>query len=161
MIAETKPVLAGIMRRIDEILRSADESLSLVDPLPTTDAEFAALPLIQRTAATAFLKNVEQAQDQIARLLRAIAVGLAIDTESFYARDYGNLGEKLGIIPDAKDWTSFAMLRNKLAHDYPLTVTARRAAVELALGRLPYARDVARRARAWLIENGVEPEREP
>ena len=51
-----------------------DEALELLGPVPTSVEQFAALDKLQRTAAAALLKRVEQLQDILARLFRTALI---------------------------------------------------------------------------------------
>ncbi|MGH6636220.1 MAG: hypothetical protein ACRED0_08860 [Gammaproteobacteria bacterium] len=69
----------------------------------------------------AFVKRFEQLQDIIeGRLFRAIAYLEQEDVTRLSRRDLTMLMEKLGAIGSADSWSRLSLLRNKLAHEYPM-----------------------------------------
>lgn len=101
------------------------EAQELLGPTPNDPNSFDALNKVQRTAAAALLKRFEQLQDIIARIQRTALLADGVDISAMTARDIANRMEKLRALPDAARWSEIVRLRNRLAHEYPLSVQER------------------------------------
>lgn len=70
----------------------------------------------------ALLKRYEQYFELYSkRVFRLILVLSGEDTTGFSARDAYNRLESLGAIKNSDAWLSFGLIRNKLAHEYPIS----------------------------------------
>lgn len=132
----------------------ADEAKGLLGALPSDAAAFAALDLIERTAARALLKAVEQQQDVLARLFRTILIAEAVDVGPMTARDVANAMEKLGGLDDAYVWSDLVKLRNRLAHEYPVSPTAQLDRVRDAADAVPVLRSILTDVTRLLVARG-------
>lgn len=132
----------------------ADEALHLIGALPKDVLGFTALDLIQRTAARALLKAVEQQQDVLARLFRSFLIAEAIDVVALTARDVANMMEKFGGLGDAHIWSDMVKLRNRLAHEYPVSPTAQLDRVREAADAVPVLRSILAVVTRLLAERG-------
>jgi hypothetical protein len=110
----------GLLDRARVLAVGLDEAAALVGPMPLEVARFGALDVVQRAAATALLKRVEQMEDVMMRLFRTLLRLEAVDTAELFNRDVANHMEKLGILPDAARWMTVVRLRNRLVHEYPI-----------------------------------------
>lgn len=149
-------LVAAILARIDALLVALEEDTGDLGALPIDMAAFAALRRSQRVASRALLKSVEQTEDQLARLFRLLPALKLIDTSGWFAQDYANFAEKLGILDDSFAWTAIIKLRNRLVHDYPLDPEAQLDMLTKAYNAVPLLRKAARAARTY-IENGGLP----
>lgn len=113
--------MAALVEAADSVSIGFDEALELVGPLPQSPEAFAELGKIERTAAAAALKRFEQLQDIVARTFRTALLADGVDISSMTARDIANRMEKFGALPDARSWSEIVRLRNRLAHEYPVS----------------------------------------
>ncbi|QMW22008.1 ribonuclease HepT family protein [Sandaracinobacteroides saxicola] len=120
MTAPETAILQALDSSAATIAVGVQETLDLLGPPPASPAAFDALDRVQRTAATALLKRIEQQQDILARMFRTALIADGVDIAPMTARDIANRMEKLGVIPDAAGWSALVRLRNRLAHEYPL-----------------------------------------
>ena len=135
----------------------ADEALHLIGPMPADVAAFASLNVVQRTAARALLKSVEQQEDVLARLFRTFLSAEAIDIVPMTARDVANTMEKLGGLDDAYVWSDLVKLRNRLAHEYPVSPTAQLDRVREAADAVPVLRSILTSVIRLLSDRGYLP----
>jgi hypothetical protein len=120
-VSDTEVFIAQAIARCRKVAAGADELMPLFrDAMPFAGDDLEELDLIQRTAATAFLKRFEQLQDLIARAARAIAGWTGVATGSMTHRDIANWLEKHALVTDAEAWMVAVRLRNRLVHEYPI-----------------------------------------
>jgi hypothetical protein len=135
-------LLARLMAALDAVLRGGDVAARYLGPLPGTPADFAALDDLRVLAARALLKAVEQAQDLLARIFRTYLIAEQVDLAEMTARDIANRMEKYGMLADAGAWSGLVRLRNRLAHEYPVSPTEQRERVADALAAVPLLRAI-------------------
>ena len=116
-------ILRKLATALDAVLSGADDALALLGPLPVDVPAFLALDRVERTAARALLKAFEQAQDILARIYRTYLLSEQIDISGMTARDIANRMEKYGMLADAAIWASLVRMRDRLAHEYPVSPT--------------------------------------
>lgn len=155
MSGETE-IVQAILSRLDALAVALDEDLEALEPVPSSVAELAALSTSRRIASRALLKTVEQLEDQLARLFRVIPNALLIDTSRWYAQDYANFAEKVGILEDGFAWTKIIKLRNKLVHDYPLDREAQVALLNEAYRATGSLRAAVLAARRFINGGGLD-----
>jgi hypothetical protein len=120
-MTDTEVFIGRTLTRCRKVAAGAEELMPLLAGVMPFDGEdIDALNLMQRTAATAFLKRFEQLQDLIARAARAIAGWTGVDAGSLTHRDIGDWLEKHALVPDAESWMVAVRLRNRLVHEYPI-----------------------------------------
>ena len=135
-------ILRKLMVATDAILTGADDALALLGLLPATVPAFLTLDATQRTAARALLKVVEQAQDVIARIFRTYLLAEQIDIATMTARDIANRMEKYGLLSSVDQWSALVRLRNRLAHEYPVSPTEQLDRVSEAAAAIPTLRAI-------------------
>lgn len=116
-----RAILEALLEAVERVSTGFDEARELLEPVPVSPAEFEKLDKVQRIAAAALLKRFEQLQDLLARLLRTALLADGADISAMTARDIANRMEKLGALPDAAQWSQVVRLRNRLAHEYPVS----------------------------------------
>jgi uncharacterized protein with HEPN domain len=112
-------ILQALVAASDSVATGLTEAIDLLGPPPQSVEAFLALGLIERTAAAALLKRVEQQQDIIARLFRTALIADGTDVAGMTSRDIANRMEKLGALMDVATWSGLVRLRNRLVHEYP------------------------------------------
>lgn len=120
MIAPEQHLLLALTDRAQRVAAGLEEALQLLGTVPQTPEELGTLGLVERTAATALLKRVEQLEDVLVRTFRTSLHVLGVDTSDLYVRDLLNRMEKEDVVNDAGAWMDIVRLRNRLAHEYPL-----------------------------------------
>lgn len=150
-------LIVKLAQAAEAVADGADEALTLLGPLPDDAAAFASLDVVQRTAARALLKAVEQQEDVLARLFRTFLSAEAFDTVPMTARDVANIMEKLGGIDDAYVWSDLVKLRNRLAHEYPVSPTAQLERVREAAEAVPVLRSILVSTTRLLSDRGHLP----
>lgn len=135
-------LLAKLLRALDAILAGADSAARVLGPFPGTVDEFVALDELRSVGARALLKAVEQAQDVLARVFRTYLLAEQTDLAEMTARDIANRMEKYGLLADADAWSGLVRLRNRLAHEYPVSPTSQRERVAEALAAVPLLRSI-------------------
>lgn len=115
-----REMLEDVERSMESLAVGVSESIELLGPCPQTITDLNGLDKIQRTAARAMLKAVEQLQDIIARALRTVLVVEQEDLTGLTARAIADRAESVGLIENADAWSEIVKLRNRLVHDYPL-----------------------------------------
>lgn len=148
-------ILAALAQAADAVLTGLDEALDLLAPVPATAADFDALDKLQRTAAAAVLKRVEQLQDIIARMFRTALIADGVDIAAMTARDIANRMEKLGALADARAWSDIVRLRNRLAHEYPVSPAERFDRLTSATAAAPALRRTLGDLLAFLRRQGL------
>lgn len=147
-------LLAKLVVAAGKIASGADEALELLGPVPADTVAFESLDRVQRTAARALLKAVEQQQDVIARLFRTYLAAEAVDVVVLTARDVANQMEKFGALEDAYLWSDLTKLRNRLAHEYPVSVSAQLERISEAAAAVPVLRAILDRLTTFLLSKG-------
>lgn len=147
-------MIAKLVGAAGAISTGANDAIALMGATPQDVAAFLSFGPVERTAARALLKAVEQMQDIIARLFRAILVAEAVDIVPLTARDIANLMEKLGAIDDAYAWSELTKLRNRLAHEYPVSATSQLERVNEALDAVPRLQGILSRLNQFLADKG-------
>lgn len=105
---------------IEDVLAGVSEAKQLMGDLPADPAAFAQLDVVQRTAARALLKCVEQLQDLLARSLRTLLILEQVEVAGLSPRAIADRAETLGILESSDVWSALVRLRNQLVHEYPL-----------------------------------------
>lgn len=146
---------AALLTGVDEVL------VDLVALTPFTVERFQSATRHQRVASVALLKRMEQVQDVLARLLRALAAWQGRDAAALTMRDLGNLAEQLGAVAHAEEWMALVRLRNRLVHEYPLEEAEQVARVDACWIMTGVARDMTRRLRAYAADQGLIETPEP
>ena len=119
---KVEEVIRAAVARCDRIVGGFDDLRPLLEPvLPVAEDEIDAFPVIERIATVALLKRYEQLQDMLGRLFRAYLTWELEDVQAMTRRDQANQLEKFGVFDDADQWVGAAELRNRLAHEYPIT----------------------------------------
>lgn len=147
-------LIGKLMAVAGALADGADEALSLMGALPDNAAAFASLGLIQRTAARALLKAVEQQQDVLARLFRTVLIAEAVDVVPMTARDVANVMEKLGGLNNAYIWSDLVKLRNRLPHEYPVSATAQLDRMREAADAVPVLHSILNVITGLLAKRG-------
>ena len=147
-------LIPKLVAAAEAVADGADEALVLLGALPNDVVMFASLNLIQRTAARALMKTVEQQEDLLARLFRTFLAAEAFDTVPMTARDVANTMEKLGGLEDAYIWSDLVKLRNRLTHEYPVSSTAQLERVLEAAAAVPVLRSILVSTIRLLAERG-------
>ncbi|TXG84738.1 MAG: hypothetical protein E6R12_03595 [Sphingomonadales bacterium] len=130
-------------------------SVDLVGLVPFTLVSFREAKRQQRVASVALLKRVEQSQDVLARLLRALAAWQGQDAATMTQRDLGNFAEKLNAVDSAEDWMAFVRLRNRLVHEYPLDEAEQVARVNACWAKVGFAAEMMERLRTYAASQGL------
>ena len=116
---EEQEALTLQLAAIADVGRGTDEALSLMGGVPHEPAGLLRMSVIERTAARALLKSVEQMQDLLARTLRLLLILEQEDLTGMSARAIADRAESLGMIPSTDEWSALVRLRNRLVHEYP------------------------------------------
>ena len=132
-----RALLAALAVAADAVAMGLGEALELLGPQPRSVDEFGALDKIQRTAAAALLKRVEQQQDILARMFRTALIADGVDIVNMTARDVANRMEKVGALADASGWSDLVRLRNRLVHEYPVALAEQYDRVTSAIAAAP------------------------
>lgn len=130
-------ILAALAAAAEAVAVGLDEALELLGGPPQSVESFGRLDKIQRTAAAALLKRVEQLQDILARMFRTALLADGVDISGMTARDVANRMEKVGGLADARAWSDLVRLRNRLAHEYPVAVAEQFDRVASAVAAAP------------------------
>jgi uncharacterized protein with HEPN domain len=130
-------ILQALVDASEAVATGLQEAIGLMGEPPETLEAFQALGLIERTAAAALLKRVEQQQDIIARLFRTALIADGADISGMTARDIANRMETLGALSDATAWSGLVRLRNRLVHEYPADAAEQHNRVISAIAAAP------------------------
>lgn len=152
-------ILQRLLDRLERLGASTAIDVGLLGPMPADVAAFEAMPPERGSAARALLKSFEQSQDQLSRVFRLVPTLLAEDTERWFARDYADYMERLGILDAARDWSRVGKLRNQLVHDYPLDAEVQFSRLLEAASYLPLLEDI--RTRLAVFARDVLPGKMP
>lgn len=157
MTAGEKQVAEAILARLDALIVALGEDAEALGPLPADMDAFSAMDRARRVASRALLKSVEQTEDQLARFFRLLPTLMLTDTAGWYAQDYANFAEGLGILDDSFAWTTIIRLRNRLVHDYPLQPEAQLELLSQAHAAMPLLIRAAKAARIFVENKGLLP----
>lgn len=135
--APERMILATLVEAADAVATGLDEALELLGQPPQSVEAFRSLDKIQRTAAAALLKRVEQLQDIVARMFRTALIADGVDISGLTTRDVANRMEKLGALADARGWSDLVRLRNRLVHEYPVAIAEQFDRVASAIAAAP------------------------
>ncbi len=118
--AATRAVIEASLERCRQVADGVEEVRpDLVDVLPASSiAEVKAIRSAS-IASVALLKRVEQLQDLLARLMRALVAWEGGDAQAMTVRDLANWMEKRDQLV-ASEWMEVTRLRNRLVHEYPI-----------------------------------------
>lgn len=119
-----RAILSKLIDRLHRLHLSAADDIALMEQLPRDLAEFETMASHRQSATRAVLKSYEQIQDQLARSFRVVPKLMGEATAEWFARDYADFMEKVGILRDAANWSRVVKLRDQLVHDYPLEAQA-------------------------------------
>lgn len=160
-MTETAAFIGQLLGRC-AALRAGIEEIALdLEPLiPATVAGLKGATRHQRIASVALLKRVEQLQDVLARLLRALAAWRGQDAAGLSLRDLGNLAAQLGGIDDAEEWMALVRLRNRLVHEYPLDEVEQAARVDACWAMAGKATLIAERLHLYAAGQGLAASKE-
>ncbi len=136
MTTPEQDIFTRLLVRLERLHASMADDLALLGDVPDDLATFEALPPARRSGSRAVLKSFEQIEDQLARAFRLIPRLLAENTDQWFARDYADYMEKIGILDDAARWSVIVRLRNDLVHDYPLDADVQYARFRAAVAAL-------------------------
>lgn len=150
-------ILASLASAAEAVATGLDEALELLGEPPRSVAAFGSLDKLQRTAAAALLKRVEQQQDILARMFRTALIADGVDIASMTARDIANRMEKLGALADARAWGDLVRLRNRLVHEYPVAIGEQYDRVSSAVAAVPALDRTRRDLLAFLDRQGMSP----
>lgn len=154
--AGERDIVAAILDRLAALLIALDEDLDSPGALPSDMEQLNEMSIPRRVAARALLKTVEQMQDQLARLFRLMPKLRLVNDDRWFAQDYANFAEKLGLLTDSFAWTHVIRLRNKLVHDYPVAPTTQLSMLTQAHAATALLREAARRAIEMLGSKDIE-----
>ncbi len=145
----------AILARLDVLIVALEEDVEALGSLPADMVGYRAMNRSQRVASRALLKSVEQMEDQLARLFRLLPKLMLTSTTGWFAQDYANFAEKLGIVESSFAWTAIIRLRNRLVHDYPLQPEAQLELLSQAHAAVPLLVSTARAARSFVENEGL------
>jgi hypothetical protein len=148
-------VAQAILARLDALVVALEEDADALGALPADMVSYRAMGRSQRVASRALLKSVEQMEDQLARFFRLVPKLMLTDTVGWFAQDYANFAEKLGVVEDSFAWTAIVRLRNRLVHDYPLQPEAQLELLSQAHAAMPLLVNTARAARSFVENEGL------
>lgn len=150
MTAPEPEILRRLIERLDRLNRSADGDLAWLGQVPVDLAAFDAMESHRQSAARAVLKSFEQIEDQLSRVFRVIPALMGEDSGRWFARDFADFMERLGILDAASDWSRVVKLRNQLVHDYPLEAQVQFDRLVESIGYLPFLAETHRRLAAFV-----------
>jgi hypothetical protein len=110
-----------LVQAINDVASGLGEAATLMGSVPERPSALESLTPIQRTAARAFLKAIEQLQDLTAKALRLVLILEQEDLAGLSARAIADRAVSIGIMDDSDEWSALVKLRNRLAHEYPLS----------------------------------------
>ncbi len=148
-------------KRVAESLRLSIEEVGRFAPLSARLADIMSWP--QQKDVLSLFKSYEQLVDLLSnRLIRAILVMLGENTTGWSARDAFRRMESRGSLSDAQHFLTLVLLRNRLAHEYPMSAEKRAQRInetlELAPALLSAAEGLLRDAYNLLAEDKPEPD---
>lgn len=155
-MSDVELVISQALLRCRRVAAGAAELVPLLDAvMPYKGTDAAALPLIERTAAVAFIKRFEQLQDLIARLTRAVASWEGVDATSLTNRDIGDWLEKRVLLDKAEDWMIAVRMRNRLAHEYPVDEAEQVRRLNECWALMPLLHGILGALDGWLQQKGL------
>jgi len=116
-----RTTVADNLKRAHQIATRLDYSITQLQPImPLTATRMVELSEAQIESLDAFAKRYEQLQDTLQnKLFRGIALLEQENISDYSRRDITHLMEKLGVIPSTDEFANYALIRNRLAHEYP------------------------------------------
>ncbi len=154
-MSATDDLLRAILARCERISGGVEELRPLLAPvLPTDHASIDMLETMTRIASVALLKRVEQLQDMLARLVRAVASWELIDVAEMTRRDLANWMEQRRFVDDAAQWITLTELRNRLVHEYPIDDAEQIRRVNQSWEAASALQAIFRRIPAYLANKG-------
>ncbi len=150
IIAATERVADSLRLSVEEVSRFAPVAPDAVDRMPRS----------QQKDVLSLFKSYEQLVDLLAnRLVRAMLVLDGQNTAGWSARDAFRHMEARGSLEDAQRFMALVLLRNRLAHEYPMRAEKRAQRIDETLDFAGFLLEAAERllidARAVLA--GGEP----
>jgi len=139
------PALQAQFSVCDQIFAQCDIDYQLVAAADINADFFADYSNIR--ILNSFLFNFSKLQDKIgAKLLKKVLYELKeIDTYAVPMLDVLHLLEKLEIIDEVTVWDELREVRNAIAHDYPVEISERIAAIQLIRDSYPTLKAIYRR----------------
>lgn len=147
-----RTILDRLLDRLGVLQASLNDDLAWMEAPPQSLSEFEAMASHRRSASRAVLKSYEQMEDQLSRAFRIIPKLVGKDSSRWYARDYGDFMEQLGILDDAATWSRMVRLRNELVHDYPLDPAVQFDRLVQAVAFIPQLRSAHERLAAYAAD---------
>lgn len=156
MTVEGRAALADHVRAVTEVSRGIVEALEMLGAAIPDATAFGAYTATQRVASRALVKGVEQLQDLIARMMRLVLTLEDEDIVGLSARAIADRAETIGLIASSDAWSALVKLRNRLAHEYPLSESERHARFRDAWTAVASLRGVAADIESFLRRNGYQ-----
>lgn len=118
---KAKLIFLENLKSAEMVAQRLSRSLKRVAHLfPISEETLGKLDENSQESLDAFIKRFEQLQDTVEnRLFRGVAILEQENVAEMSKRDMTILMEKLGVVDSADQWSLLAILRNKLAHEYP------------------------------------------
>lgn len=118
--AATRAVIEAALERCRQVADGLDDVRpELTGVLPARSmAEIKADRRVS-VASVALLKRIEQLQDLLIRLMRALVTWEGGDSQAMTVRDLANWMEKQGVLV-TDEWMELTLLRKRLVHEYPI-----------------------------------------
>lgn len=153
---ETEAFIIQALARCRRVAAGAAELVPLFCAImPFAGEDLADAELVQRTAATAFLKRFEQLQDLIGRVVRALAGWEGDDVGAMTQRDCANWLEKRSMLDAAEQWMVAVRLRNRLVHEYPIAEEEQIRRLNESWSIMPLLHDLTARLGAYAEQQGL------
>ncbi len=145
------PVLQAQFSLCDQIFAQCDLDYQLLLAAEINADFFADYSNVR--IVNSFLFNFNKLQDRIgAKLLKAVLYELKeIDTDAVPMLDVLHLLERLEIIDSTEAWDQLREVRNAIAHDYPVVLHERIAAIQLIRDSYPILKTIYQRLRAQVL----------
>lgn len=150
-------VLHDLVEQLAATEGALQDSLALLGQPPGDVAAFGAMSLVQRVAATALLKQVEQFEDGLARTFRTVLRMLGQSLKGLYPYDIALHMMELDVLDEAQPWVELVKLRNELVHEYPFPPAIRLERLLRACSAVPLLQDAAARVRRAIRSRGLLP----
>ena len=133
-------VLSDLLAQVNASIAALDDTLALVEPFPATLDAYEARSVIQRISGTALLKQIEQAEDGLARAFRAVLRMLGQSLKGLYPYDIAAHMIELDVLDTPEPWVELVKLRNELVHEYSLPSVSRLRRLIRAYDAVPFLR---------------------
>jgi hypothetical protein len=126
-VKEERALLAETIAAVERVAESLRLSVADVKPLaPMRPSSVDNLSRMLQKDVLSLFKSYEQLVDLLSnRLIRAMLAVLGENTKGWSARDAVRYMESRGTIQDAQRFLELVMLRNRLAHEYPMSAEKR------------------------------------